>query len=874
MTDAPLLLTATASSGLPVAFTLVSGPATLNGVTVTPTASGTVTVRASQGGNGSFNAAPDVEHSFTVSRASQTIDFDALANKTFGEGPFAVSATASSGLAPAFSLVSGPATLSGRTVTMTGAGPVVIRASQAGDTTYNAAADVQRGFDVAKAPQTIAFGPLANKTVLDPSFSVGATATSGLPPTFSVVGGPATISGSTVTLSGLGLVTIRASQGGDANYQAAAPTEQSFTVSRANQTLTFGPLENRTFGDTPFALSATASSGLAPSLSVVSGPATISGNTLTLTGVGTVKIRASQAGNTSYNAAVDAEQSFTVSRANQTINFGPLVNKTFGDPPFPIGATASSGFAPTLSVVSGPATIAGNTMTLTGAGTVTIRASLGASANYNAATEADQTFAVDRANQTLTFGPLVNRTFGDPPFPISATASSGLAPSYSVASGPATIAGNVVTLTGAGNVTLRVSQTGNGNYSAAPDLQQGFAVARAVPLISWAAPATITYGTTLSGTQLNATANVPGTFAFTPTSGAVLAAGDQPLSVAFSPANAANYTTATGGQTLTVNKAPLIAKAQDKTKAQGDANPGLSIAYTGWVNGDTSAALSPAPTGMTTATTASPPGSYSITLAGGGAANYSLTLQDGTLVVIPAGTQVSGTQSIVGNGYIAGGTVTITNTIAYVGVLSSLGWSVVLPAGWSYVASNGSEGDVKPTAGAAALLDWAWTAVPASPFTFTYTLNVPAGQVGNQPLAGLLIARMGGPPIQIMGQPDPLVVRLTTAHSADTDGNLRFSLLELTRMIELFNVRNGTARTGAYGVQDGSEDGFAPEPTRPGSLVVTLARYHSADSNHDGKLSLLELTRVIELFNHRVGTQRTGQYHVQPGTEDGFAPGP
>jgi len=52
--------------------------------------------------------------------------------------------------------------------------------------------------------------------------------------------------------------------------------------------------------------------------------------------------------------------------------------------------------------------------------------------------------------------------------------------------------------------------------------------------------------------------------------------------------------------------------------------------------------------------------------------------------------------------------------------------------------------------------------------------------------------------------------------------------------------------------------------------------YHSADTNHDGKLSLLELTRVIELYNYRVGTSRTGQYHVQtsPPTEDGFAPGP
>jgi hypothetical protein len=114
-----------------------------------------------------------------------------------------------------------------------------------------------------------------------------------------------------------------------------------------------------------------------------------------------------------------------------------------------------------------------------------------------------------------------------------------------------------------------------------------------------------------------------------------------------------------------------------------------------------------------------------------------------------------------------------------------------------------------------------------------------------------------------------------TPHSADTDGNFRISLLELTRVIELYNTRFGTVRTGCYSVAiTPTEDGFMSDPTRPGTVVVTLTKYHSGDSNHDGKLSLLELTRVIELYNYRSGTTRTGQYHVQAGTEDGFAPGP
>jgi hypothetical protein len=113
----------------------------------------------------------------------------------------------------------------------------------------------------------------------------------------------------------------------------------------------------------------------------------------------------------------------------------------------------------------------------------------------------------------------------------------------------------------------------------------------------------------------------------------------------------------------------------------------------------------------------------------------------------------------------------------------------------------------------------------------------------------------------------------TAFHSADTDGNYRFSLFELTRVIELFNTRYGTTRTGCYRVSAEGEDGFAPEPNRAPGISATLERYHSADTNHDGRLNLFELTRCIELFNVRVGSVRTGEYRVQALTEDGFAPG-
>src|SRR6185503_10925827 len=67
------------------------------------------------------------------------------------------------------------------------------------------------------------------------------------------------------------------------------------------------------------------------------------------------------------------------------------------------------------------------------------------------------------SDQTITFLPLAGMTFGAPPFAVSATSSSGLPVTFAIASGPATIAGNVVTILGGGTVTVRASALGGSN---------------------------------------------------------------------------------------------------------------------------------------------------------------------------------------------------------------------------------------------------------------------------------------------------------------------------------------------------------------------------------------------------------------------------
>jgi hypothetical protein len=486
--DAPFAVSATASSGLALSFA-AAGNCSVSGNTVTVTGAGSCTITASQPGNANYSAAPDVAQPFTIAAASQAITFGALANKTFGDAPFAVSATASSSLAVSFA-AAGNCTVSGNMVTLTGGGNCTITASQPGNANYGAAPDVARSFTIGTASQTITFGALANKTFGDAPFAVNATASSGLAVSFAATGN-CSVSGNTVTLTGAGSCSITASQAGNSNYSAAPDVAQPFTTAAASQTITFGVLANKTFGDAPFAVNATASSGLVVTFAAA-GNCTVSGDTVTLTGTGNCTITASQAGDANHNAAPEVVQPFTIGAASQAITFGSLTNKTFGGAPFAVSATASSGLAVTFAG-AGNCTVSGNTVTLTGAGSCTITASQVGDTNYTAAPDVTQAFTIGAANQAITFGALANKTFGDAPFAVSATASSGLAVSFAAA-GSCTISGNTVTLTGGGGCTITASQAGDSNYSAAPSVPQSFTIGTASQIITFAPLANKTFG--------------------------------------------------------------------------------------------------------------------------------------------------------------------------------------------------------------------------------------------------------------------------------------------------------------------------------------------------------------------------------------------
>lgn len=337
-----------------------------------------------------------------------------------------------------------------------------------------------------KGEQTITFNALTNKLVNDAPFTITATSSASLPITFTSSNtSVATVSGSTITIVGAGTTTITASQAGDASYNAATNVERSLTVNKLDQTITFGALATKNFGDADFTIAATTNSGLAITYtSSNTAVATIVDNTVTIVGAGTTTITASQEGNGTYNAAA-VTQNLTVNKIDQTITFGALAAKNFGDANFTLSATTTSGLAITYtSSNTDVATIAGNTVTIVGAGTTNITASQAGNDNYNAASDVVESLTVNKTNQTITFTSITDKTVGDAAFTLSATSTSSLPISFSSTSTKVTINNAQVTIISAGRVTITAAQAGNANYNEATSVDKSFCIKPAKPSIT------------------------------------------------------------------------------------------------------------------------------------------------------------------------------------------------------------------------------------------------------------------------------------------------------------------------------------------------------------------------------------------------------
>ena len=468
--------------------------------------------------------------------------------------------------------------------------------------------------------------------------------------------GPVTIASNgqasvTATANAIGgQYTVTASTAG-----AAVPVSFVLNNQFLSQTITFGPLAGQTYGVAPMTLSATDTSNLPVSFTVLSGPATISGSVLTVTGAGTVEVEASQSGNASYAAANPVDESFTVAPAPLTITPTAGQSMVYGSTVPPLTYTyAGLVNGDTSATFSGGLATTATSSSSVGGYSIT-QGTLAATGNYTIATFNPGTLTVNPAPLTVTAN-AASRLYGgtDPTFAATISgfvlgqtlATSGVKGSASLKSndtaasavGSYTITPTVGTLS-ATNYTFTTFKTGALSITPAPLTVTANAASR---LYGAADP---TFAATISGLVLGqtlATSGVKGSASLKSNDTAASAIGSYTITPTVGTLTATNYafTTFKTG-TLSITPAPLTVTANAASRLYGAADPTFAATISGFVLGQTLATSgvkgSASLKSKDTATSAV--GSYTITPTIGtlSAANYAFTtFKTGTLSVTPA----------------------------------------------------------------------------------------------------------------------------------------------------------------------------------------------------------------------------------------------
>jgi gliding motility-associated-like protein len=331
-----------------------------------------------------------------------------------------------------------------------------------------------------------------------------------------------------------------------------------------------------------------------------------------------------------YNPASKTVQ-LTVNKATPTITWANPAAITYGTQltSTQLSATASVSGVLTYSPSAGTVLNAGANQVLS------VNFAPTDAANYNSVTNLQRLITVNKAIPIITWPTPLPIKVGVAlsPTQLNATANVPGSFTYSPTSG---------TILGAGaNQILSTDfiPTDAANYNSVMGTQVLITVnLKDNPIITWSNPASITYGTPLSATQLNATSSVVGSFVYSPPLGTILNSGvSQVLSATFTPTDAITYNSIVSTVQITVNKALLTATAVDASRSYGQTNPTFTINYAGFVNGDVASAIDTRPTASCSAVAGSTAGSsFPITLAGGVDNNYTFNYVNGTLTIVKA----------------------------------------------------------------------------------------------------------------------------------------------------------------------------------------------------------------------------------------------
>ncbi len=369
-------LVATAGSGLAVEFSVDSGPAEIADFTnLTFTGTGWVAIVATQVGNANWNPAPPVTNFFRVSKMFATFALDNLEQTYDGTARNATATTIPEGLEVDI-------TYDGLGWAPTNAGSYAVTGTIV-DVHWEGSATGL--LSVAKASQTIDFPAIGDQWITN-TVGLAAIATSGFAVEFEVVPGhPAQIADLTnLTFTGTGAVAIVATQAGDANWNAAPPITNMFTVSKMPASVALDNLGQTYDGTARNATATTTPEGLEVDFTYDGwGWAPTNAGTYAVTGT---IVEANWEGS--------AAGLLTVAKANQIIDFPPIADPFITNIVL-LSATADSGLPVHFEVLMGPAQITNGThLTFSSTGQVAIAASQSGDDNWNPAPTVTNDFEV------------------------------------------------------------------------------------------------------------------------------------------------------------------------------------------------------------------------------------------------------------------------------------------------------------------------------------------------------------------------------------------------------------------------------------------------------------------------------------------------
>ena len=399
--------------------------------------------------------------------------------------------------------------------------------------------------------------------------------------TMTLSGGSATFD---VTGLGAGPYNLSASYLAQGIYGAASATG-TLTVGQAMPAVTFtgapAPASPAVFGST-FVVTATTNASTTPtivasgacSVGAVSGTAATATATVTMTaGTGTCSLTANWAADPNYSGT-SLMQSAAAGLKAPTVTFtGAPTSPTVYGSMFVVHATTNASTTPTIvaggacsvGAVSGSAASASATVTMTsGTSTCGLTANWAADPNYSA-TSLTQSTPAGLKVPTVTFsGAPTSPTVYGSMFAVHASTNASSTPTIlgsgacsvgAVSGTPASTSATVTMTSGTGACSLTANWAADSNYAAAL-LTQSTPAMKASSVITWI-PASIQLGYPLTTAQLDATANVPGAFTYTPPLGTVVSTSSQSVLAQFTPAAPANYNSASESVPLTVTPGPL-----------------------------------------------------------------------------------------------------------------------------------------------------------------------------------------------------------------------------------------------------------------------------------------------------------------------------